>query len=126
MQIEIGMIVDELLPGDGVDKYHSDRIIRVNGKQFRWEHHRGTKHRRQMIAQLGKYSDCPDDVLWTCPDEQEVAALMELAPNDRHWFTTFKEAAQPHRDIWVNRQGDVSALERSLVGSPPPYEPDAV
>jgi hypothetical protein len=114
MELELKLDVDNCLPGEYVEPYRSDRIIYVNGLEFRWEHDRGTKRsKREIEKELEKYRDYEGDVLYTCPTEARVRALTSQATSDLQWFALYRDAVvNPHTEIWTNRKGEICALPR--------------
>ncbi len=111
MKVEDILRFDRIHP-DYRKTYAPDAVILVNGHTFFWEHDRATERTEQIKAKMLKLSDCPFDVLWTVEDEARMTELVFLAPNDRHWFTTYKQAAElPHGKIWMNKNGEWETLE---------------
>ncbi len=110
----VNLHVDDILRRGDVDKFDTDAILLVNGTKYYLEHDRDTMNLRQMKAKMRKLSACPNDVLWVCPSATRVSELKRLAPNDRHWFTTFDEILRdPHGLIFKNNKEETASLDRT-------------
>jgi hypothetical protein len=118
-EIEIRLQVDDVLRFSRIPKemrktLSPDALIQVNGNTFVWEHDRGTENEDQIKAKMHKLSQFDGEKMWTVPDRMRLDMLKELAPDDRHWFTTYDEAVtNPHGQIWETQSGLKDSLEIS-------------
>lgn len=108
-EIAVRLMVDQLLEDDS--DLRIDRLIRVNGVEYGWEHDRGTESIVQVKGKQRKFESYPHDLVWTVPNEQRRDALLLTAPNDTQWFALTADAlTDPHGDIFINRQGEQACL----------------
>lgn len=99
-----------------------DAEVWINGHRYCLELDRGSMRLGQIVSQrYRKYEGCLDLVLWVCPTEARRDTLRQRAESLRPiaLFTTFAEAlVSPHRDIWLDYQGERVALPRQGTANP--------
>lgn len=108
--------VSEILRGRRIPKawrkrWRIDGVLKCGDITFFWEHDRDTEDEDELEAKMRNLADCPYEVLWTVPTEERMKQILSLAP-DNHYVTL--SANDPHKKVWVNRQGEVAAVPRSV------------
>jgi hypothetical protein len=101
---------------DGVDtddeQYHSDSVVWIAGKVFRYEVDRDTENLKETKRLMEKYDGVDRPVLWIAPDDTRKKELMRLSNNPQFLFATFADALTPHEPVWESKDGKKGSLPR--------------
>lgn len=97
-----------------------DATLAIGGETFHVELDAETMARKKVVARLGVYKDCPDNLLIVTLSEARMRRLMGWCKGlDAAFFSTIQQVIQnPFGSIWLDAGGQKFAINKPAAAGP--------